>query len=122
VLLAGFAPVAWIFSQSTESIPAMGALHIAFGLVASFFGLRFLNAAFGHFHMQSRAGLGFWMVIFLLVGLQMTTALRPIVGQADTFFPTEKKFFVNHWADCLKSAGSAAVSRGETANKPDSSQ
>lgn len=112
VLLAGFAPVAWIFSQSTESIPAMGALHIAFGLVASFFGLRFLNAAFRHFRAQSRAGLGFWMVIFLLVGLQMTTALRPIVGQADTFFPTEKKFFIGHWADCLKSAGSTSPHRG----------
>lgn len=112
VLLAGFAPVTWIFSQSTESISATGALHIAFGLVASFFGLRFLKAAFGHFGARSRAGLGFWMVIFLLVGLQMTTALRPIVGQADTFFPTEKKFFIGHWADCLKSAGSTSPHRG----------
>jgi hypothetical protein len=33
--------------------------------------------------------------------LQMMTALRPIIGKADTFFPTEKKFFVSHWFDCL---------------------
>ena len=30
VLLIGFAPVAWIFSQSTESVVAMGALHLTF--------------------------------------------------------------------------------------------
>jgi hypothetical protein len=32
----------------------------------------------------------------------MTTALRPILGKSDTFFPTEKKFFIGHWGDCLK--------------------
>jgi hypothetical protein len=41
-------------------------------------------------------------VIFVLVVLQMTTALRPIVGHADTFFPQDKKFFVSYWGDCLK--------------------
>jgi hypothetical protein len=107
VLLLGFAPVAWVFSQSTGSLPAMGALHLGFGLVASFFGLRFLSAGFGHYSAQSSAGVKFWIIIFLLVALQMTTALRPIIGQADTFLPppTEKKFFVGHWADCLKDSG-----------------
>ena len=102
VLLVGFAPVAWVFSQSTESLPAMGALHLVFGLVAGFFGLRFLRAGFAHCSAESLTGLNFWIVIFLLVALQMTTALRPIIGQADTFFPTEKKFFIGQWADCLK--------------------
>jgi hypothetical protein len=32
----------------------------------------------------------------------MTTALRPIVGKSDTFLPTEKKFFLDHWSECLK--------------------
>jgi hypothetical protein len=43
-------------------------------------------------------------VIFVLVVLQMTTALRPILGKADTFLPTENKFFVSHWGDCLNQA------------------
>jgi hypothetical protein len=43
-------------------------------------------------------------VIFLLVALQMTTALRPILGTSKTFFPAEKQFFIGHWADCLKIA------------------
>ncbi len=101
VLLVGFAPVAWVFSQSTESLPAMGGLHLAFGLVACFFGLRFLSAAFTHFKANSRAGLSFWTLVFLLVALQMTTALRPIIDTAPTFLPKEKKFFLTHWSDCL---------------------
>lgn len=102
VLLVGFAPVAWVFSQSTESLPAMGALHIAFGLVAMFFGLRFLSAGFRHFSAQSNAGLNFWIVIFLFVALQMTTALRPIIGTAPDFLQKEKKFFLSHWGDCFR--------------------
>jgi len=38
----------------------------------------------------------------MLVVLQMTTALRPIVGRADTFIPEEKKFFLTHWFQCLE--------------------
>lgn len=104
ILLVGFAPVAWVFSQSTESLPAMGALHLAFGLIACFFGLRFLSAGFRLYSAESSSGVNFWIVIFLLVALQMTTALRPIIGKADRFLPgpTQKKFFVSHWADCLR--------------------
>jgi hypothetical protein len=102
VLLIGFAPVAWVFSQSTDSSVAMGALHLAFWVISSYFGIRFLNAGFTHHHDNSSGGLKVWIVIFVLVMLQMTTAVRPLVGTADTFLPAEKKFFVTHWMDCLK--------------------
>ena len=62
-----------------------------------------MKAGFSHANAKSHAGLNVWIVIFLLVALQMTTALRPILGKSDTFFPTEKKFFIGHWFDCLKS-------------------
>jgi len=104
LLLIGFAPVAWLFSQSTQSVAWMGALHLAFWLVATFFGLRFLQAGFSHSQARSKAGLYAWIIIFVLVVLQMTTALRPIVGRADTFLPKTKMFFVTHWGECLKSA------------------
>ncbi len=102
ILLIGFAPVAWIFSQSTESVVAMGALHVVFLLVATHFGMRFLNAGFSAHEDRSGGGIKVWMVIFVLVMLQMTTALRPWIGNADTFLPAEKKFFVSHWLDCIK--------------------
>ncbi|HEY1660986.1 MAG TPA: hypothetical protein VGI03_01075 [Verrucomicrobiae bacterium] len=101
ILLVGFAPVAWIFSQSTESLAWMGALHLAFWLTATLFGLRFMKAGFAHSSARSQAGINTWVIIFLLVALQMTTALRPILGTSTSYLPTEKKFFVTHWINCL---------------------
>jgi len=102
LLLIGFAPVAWVFSQSTESVAAMGALHILFWFVAAYFGLRFLTAGFRHLNATSNAGLNVWIVLFVMVCLQMTTSLRPLVGKADTFLPKEKKFFLTHWSESMK--------------------
>lgn len=101
VLLVGFAPVAWVFSQSTESIAMMGGLHLAFWFVATCFGVRFLLNGFAVLGGRS-SGLRVWVVIFLLVMLQMSTALRPIVGTAGTLLPTEKKFFLKHWGEQLR--------------------
>jgi hypothetical protein len=106
ILLVGFAPVAWIFSQSTESVAWMGFLHLAFWFTATLFGVRFLKHGFAHAEAKSQAGVNVWICIFLLVALQMTTALRPIIGKADTFFPTEKKFFIGHWFNTLDKAAS----------------
>ena len=103
VLLIGFAPVAWLFSQSTDSILWMGFLHLLFWLVATAFGLRFLDAGFRQTNARSTAGLKTWTVIFVLVVLQMSTALRPLLGRADTFLPAEKKFFLAHWGNCMES-------------------
>lgn len=102
ILLIGFAPVAWIFSQSTDSLVWMGALHLAFWFIATCFGLRFLHAGFSQTSARSNAGFNTWVIIFLLVALQMTTALRPILGKSDAFLPTDKKFFGVYWSDCLQ--------------------
>jgi hypothetical protein len=101
ILLIGFAPVAWIFSQSSESLAWMGTLHLVFWFVATFFGLRFLESGFSLSQARSHAGFNTWVIIFLLVTMQMTTALRPILGKSDTFLPTKKQFFISHWSDCL---------------------
>jgi hypothetical protein len=103
ILLIGFAPVAWLFSQSTKSANWMGTLHLVFWGIATIFGLRFVKAGFSHSQARSNAGLNTWVVIFVLVGLQMTTALRPLVGRSNTFLPAEKKFFLDYWSECLKS-------------------
>ena len=101
LLLIGFAPVAWLFSQSTQSVPWMGILHLLFWFVAACFGFRFLQAGFAHTQARSPAGLMVWTVIFMMVMLQMTTALRPLVGTSETLLPKEKKFFLMHWGDSL---------------------
>ncbi len=105
LLLIGFAPVGWIFSQSTDSVALMGALHLLFWLIGVGFGLRLLGAAGGVLGSGGRRHLKIWNLIFVLVCLQMTTALRPILGHADTFLPREKKFFIAHWLDTLGGRG-----------------
>lgn len=105
VLLIGFAPVAWIFSESTESTAWMGTLHLLFWCISTMFGLRFLHTGFALSHAKSKAGISTWTIVFILVAFQMTTALRPIVGKADTFLPTEKRFFLSHWFDCIDASG-----------------
>jgi len=101
ILLIGFAPVAWLFSESTNSVTWMGVLHLSFWFIAVFFGLRFLSAGFSHSHARSSAGLNTWILVFVLVVLQMTTTLRPIIGTAKTFLPEQKKFFLTHWGENL---------------------
>jgi hypothetical protein len=107
VLLIGFAPVAWVFSQSTESLAAMGALHLAFWFIATYFGVRFLATGFAHLSGKP-GGLRVWVVIFLLVMAQMTTTLRPLVGTSDAFLQKEKKFFVKHWIEQMEKPSAAA--------------
>jgi hypothetical protein len=112
ILLIGFAPVAWVFSQSTSSVAMMGALHIVFWLVATAFGWKFLRHGFAHLSAKSGGALNVWLVIFVLVCLQMTAALRPIIGTAPTVFPTEKKFFLSHWHESMSGRQSPETRSG----------
>jgi hypothetical protein len=101
VLLIGFAPVAWVFAQSTDSVALIGTLHLLFWLIAVAFGLRMLRVFMNVAKVGDRLHLKVWAAIFVLVTLQMTTSLRPIVGTAPTIIPTEKKFFLQHWTETL---------------------
>lgn len=60
---------------------------------------------------------GVWATIFLLVGLQLTTTLRPILGRSDRLFTPEKRFFLEHWGDNLDRTLGQATSprRGRSA-------
>jgi hypothetical protein len=117
MLLVGFAPVAWVFSQSTESEAAMGAMHFGFWFVASYFGMRFMNTGFVQLDARGRGGLKTWLVVFMLVALQVTTALRPIVGTAPTLLSSEKKFFLGHWMDCMEGQPRPAPTTTRSRNK-----
>lgn len=104
LLLLGFAPVAWVFSQSTDSVNFIGALHLVFWFIGLSFGLRLLGYLSKALGVTDRVHLKVWTVIFVLVSLQMTTALRPIIGTSDHWLPGEKKFFVSYWIENLFAA------------------
>lgn len=97
LLLVGFAPVAWVFSQSTNSVAFIGTIHLVFWSVSMLFALRLLAAQMTFLGTGERGYLRLWFVVFILVCLQMTTALRPLVGQSDTLLPKQKLFFLSHW-------------------------
>lgn len=101
ILLIGFAPVAWIFSQSTDSIVFMGALHLLFWAIGIGFGLRLIDAMGRFLGARSKGHLKIWSIIFVLVCFQMTTTLRPIIAPSKTFLPTEKKFFLANWFETI---------------------
>ena len=102
LLLIGFAPVAWIFSQSTDSVAFIAALHIGFWAIATLFGLRLIDGMGRFLTGSTRSHIKLWGFIFVLVCLQMMTTLRPIVGRSERFLPSEKKFFLTHWAETLR--------------------
>ncbi|MDX2109187.1 MAG: hypothetical protein SFY80_02995 [Verrucomicrobiota bacterium] len=93
ILLLGFAPVSWVFAQSTDSIPIFGFLNLVFWAIGIIFGLKFLSRQLVG---EKASMLSLWVLIFLLVCMQMTTTLRPIIGKADTLLPKEKKFFLSY--------------------------
>ncbi len=101
LLLVGFAPVVWIFSQSTESVAFVGGLNLVVWIIAVWFGLGILSKSALALGGTRVGHLRVWMTIFLLVTFQMTTTLRPIVDEQDLLFNPEKKFFLAHWFECL---------------------
>ena len=101
ILLIGFAPIAWIFSQSTDTVVFMGVMHVLFWLVGTFFGLRTLAASFSFLNKRQLHILLLWSAIFMAVSFQMATALRPLVGPFNGYELAKKKFFLSHWNDGL---------------------
>lgn len=97
LLLLGFAPVAWVFSQSTQSVVFIGALYLVIWFIATTVGFRMLDFLAGAKRGSDGGHLAAWKYIFILVAFQMTTTLRPIAGVSPHWLPNEKKFFATYW-------------------------
>jgi hypothetical protein len=96
-LLLGFTPVLWVFSQSTESEAFFGGLVALAWVVSVLFGVGILFKMVKLAKPANTAPLRIWVAMFLLVTLQMSTTLRPLVGSSDRLIHLEKKFFLDHW-------------------------
>lgn len=101
LLLLGFAPALWIFAQGTSSFGFMGGLALMSWLVALIFAFKFLRVALRETGATQSSPLVIWCTIFLLVTLQLSTSLRPIIGTSDKLLNTEKKFFLQHWSETM---------------------
>ena len=91
-LLVGFAPVVWLFSTSSNSI---GILRIPrsspSGSSALFLASVSSSRAAHCMGGGQGAHLKLWIIVFILVTLQMTTTLRPIIGKAGSNSSTSRK-------------------------------
>jgi hypothetical protein len=102
LLLLGFAPIVWIFSQATETTVFMGFLHAGVWITSSLFGLSLLLRACAFLNRRSMGVVAVWSVIFLLVLFQMSTTLRPVLGRSDRWLTPGKQFFLAHWSECMR--------------------
>jgi len=119
LLLLGFAPALWIFAESTDSIGFMGTLGIASWVIAVMFALKFLKSVIFSTGGTQKGPLFIWSAVFLLVTLQMTTSLRPILGRSETRFTQEKKFFLAHWGDTFGTSLPPALDKRQAERDPD---
>ena len=101
ILLIGFAPVFWIFAQSTDTIPIVGVLLLIIWIVCLTFATRLIRNTIESFSAGETSHLKFWVLIFTLVTFQMSCTLRPIIGTSDELLTSEKKFFIAHWIENL---------------------
>jgi drug/metabolite transporter (DMT)-like permease len=101
LLLAGFAPVAWIFSQSSTTVSLLAPLHYLVWFVSLLASLRFLKAGLKRWQARRGALTGLWVAVFVLTCLQMTATLRPILGSAEKVFDPQRKFFLLHWGQTV---------------------
>ena len=97
VLMAGFAPVAWIFTQSTHSADFMGGLHVLLWMVSCVFALRRLGSGLTALNGRRMQALPVWSIVFVVVCLQMTTTLRPLLGPFSGWDFAARDFFLHAW-------------------------
>ncbi|MBK1835491.1 hypothetical protein [Roseibacillus ishigakijimensis] len=104
LLLIAFAPILWIFTQSSNSLPFVGFLALTVWFLSFTLASGLLRKLTRRQHTAWQLHL--WLLIFLVVTLQMSTALRPILGTSPDLLPTEKKFFLTHWLESVNSTSS----------------
>ena len=102
LIVVGLAPVAWLFAVSTESLPFVIVMALVIWFVALPFAMRFLRHAQGVGLLNRTAGLRLWFFVFIIVTLQMTTVMRPILTAPNfTFDAPKKMFFIKHFIESL---------------------
>jgi hypothetical protein len=103
LLLLGLAPVAWLFSASTDNVVFAVVFTMMAWMLAVGFALRFLSYMKFSEILRSTTGLKWWLLIYILVSFQMATNMRPFLNVPNTgWWTSEKKFFGTHFMESLE--------------------
>jgi hypothetical protein len=104
LLLAGLAPVAWLFAVSTASVPFMVILVFCVWIIALVFAARYVDKMSLHPRFKLMGGIRVWFFIFIMVTLQMTTHMRPLLVKPENAWKKgEKQFFLLHFIGTFSS-------------------
>lgn len=103
VFLAGFAPVAWVFSQSATLVSFIAPIHMLVWLASILASRRVLTAGLKQWRARNTGVTSVWLLVLIVTCLQMTTTLRPIVGPGKELFVGQRKFFLQHWGETIES-------------------
>jgi hypothetical protein len=101
VFLVGFAPVSWVFSQSSTLVSFVGAVHMIVWSLSILVSLRVLSTTLRRWRSKHPELATLWLLILVLTCCQMMTTLRPLIGTSDRFFDPEKKFFLQHYVETM---------------------
>ncbi len=103
LLLVGLAPVAWLFSVSTESLPFVTMLALFIWLIAASFAVRYIGKLQVHALFKKAGGIKLWFFVLVLVTVQMVTCMRPILTAPKAGWWTgEKMFFLQHFGSTFE--------------------
>lgn len=102
LVMIGLAPVVWLFSVSSRSLLSVVVVHLLVGMVSILLAGSFLGASLAH--AGSRGALVPWVFLLLLVAMQVTTNLRPILWyrEGQPAAAGEKRFFLEHLRESSK--------------------
>lgn len=102
LLLVGLAPVMWLFAVSTRNIGFIALLGAVLWAIALLFAMRLIGKLEKHDFLQQSTGIRAWFLVLVLVSLQMTTCMRPLMASSDRgWWTSEKQFFLQHFASCF---------------------
>ncbi|MBN1515915.1 hypothetical protein JXA32_05055 [Candidatus Sumerlaeota bacterium] len=102
LILIAMAPVGWLFSVSTSSVGFIAFLNVAIWGIAMIFAISLLK----HLSFSLRrsvTGVFFWIIIYIVVTLQMSTCMRPLLSMPEHgWFAGGKKFFLIHFSETMQ--------------------
>ena len=103
LLLMGLAPVAWLFSSSTDNAVFAAIFTVTAWMLAIGFALRFLTYMKFSEILRSTIGVKWWLLIYILVSFQMATNMRPFFDIRNMgWWTAEKKFFGTYFMETLE--------------------
>jgi len=107
VFLVGFAPVAWVFSQSSTLVFFIGAIHLLVWGLSILVSIRVLQSSLKRWRAKHPELTLIWILVFILTCCQMMTTLRPLVGSSERLLDPEKRFFLQNYVETIEADSKA---------------